>query len=164
MQKTLFFVLIGVLALWWMRGARLPDFITNRTLDRKFIAKVSKNDSCAGKTSCLLVYVAPWCPACKSLDPILKMLVKSSGGESGVKIVVGQGHASGDNEKLAETYGANGVVDADNSYHDKLKVRYYPTIFQFDAKGNVLKKDNDALQWAAMNILTDDDRKTLSGR
>lgn len=159
-------LLIGVLTLWWFRGGKLPAFITDKNIDKGYVAKIARNETCEGKKSCMLVYVAPWCPACKQMEPLLMQIAKASvrGGDHGVKIVVGQERSPGDNEKLAKAYGVNGVVDADNSIREKLNVKHYPTIMQLDPKGKILQRDGETLQWAVMNILTDSDRQEFFKR
>lgn len=166
MKDLLPFLLVVVLSLWWFQGGKLPDFITNKTIDKKYVTSIARNGTCEGKKSCLLVYVAPWCPACKQMEPLLKhiTMAASRGGEHGVKIVVGQGRSPGDNEKLAGVFAANGVVDSDGSIHDKLNVKHYPTLMQLDPKGNIIQRDSETLQWAVMNILTDSDRQEFFKR
>ena len=165
MQKTLLIFLFVILGLWWFQGGKLPAILADRTLDKGFLSSVAKLDSCAGKKTCLFVYVAPWCPACKSMEPVFRLFVnKNANSVHGTKIVVGQGKTSEDNASMAKLYGEAGFVDEGNAYHEKLKVRHYPTIIHLDASGRILARDNDALQWAATNILSEEDRRTLSGR
>ena len=54
---------------------------------------------CLGE-KCLTVYVAPWCPACKSLRPTIIELAETLGDEGiEVKVIVGQ-----DSQKATEKY------------------------------------------------------------
>jgi thiol-disulfide isomerase/thioredoxin len=54
---------------------------------------VAAGSSCQGKALCGVIYVAPWCPACKQAAPTFKKFLQSSWDhkEHGLEIFVGRG-------------------------------------------------------------------------
>ncbi len=110
-----------------------------------------KSNSCAGKKGCVLLYVTPWCPACISMSPMFQQLKAKmeNDPEYGMKIIVGRERNAGDNEKMAEKYGKDSLIDSDNKIHDLLKVDRYPTLLLVESSGLITKKHQDAFLWAA---------------
>lgn len=109
--------------------------------------------SCTGKELCGVIYVAPWCPACKQGAPIFKkMLTNSWKNETrGMQVFVGRGEAS-QNLEEAISYGPGASADQDSSKFNALGIRQYPSFFVTDAKGKVLKRDQEAIDWIVQNF------------
>ncbi len=117
------------------------------------LKEFSTSDQCAGKKSCLLVYVAPWCPACHSMTPAFKLWKdKSVNSDCGVKIIVGKERTQGDNEVMAQKFGEGVIIDSSLSIHDSLPIEGYPTILLVQ-NGSVEKKAQDAFNWANQKLL-----------
>lgn len=89
---------------------------------------------------CLTIYVAPWCPACKSLKPTITSLTQELQAEGlDVKVVVGN-----DSQKATEEY-AKGYpfpvyLDADAKFYKKANQRGVPFFLVTDRKGKITNK------------------------
>lgn len=103
-------------------------------------------DPCSGRQYCAVVYLAPWCPHCKRAVPDLERFVKKTSDRNGLKILVGAGEPA-ENVKMAELFGASGVVDADQSQATALRIEGYPSFFVLDDKGGVVFRDQEAYAW-----------------
>jgi thiol-disulfide isomerase/thioredoxin len=113
-------------------------------------AIASRADPCTGKKTCVVVYMAPWCPACKQVLPaVIQLLAKTKTAKSlGAKVYVGRGESPVDDEKMAREIGAGAFTDTDLTMHKKLKVGYYPAFFVMDSEGSVTLDGKDAYYWA----------------
>jgi hypothetical protein len=113
-------------------------------------AIASGEDTCKGKNFCVVVYMAPWCPACKShVSKVSSILEKSRTNKTyGAKAFVGKGATTKDNEKMAAQLGKGAHVDNNSEMHDKLDVRYYPAFFVLDKEGSIILRDDEAYSWA----------------
>jgi thiol-disulfide isomerase/thioredoxin len=137
-------LILGVLY-WQKRGVRAPTPTHTPALTEVR----QRFPSCAGKQHCLVVYLAPWCGACKSILPELQTLThrQSESPHTGVQVIVGEGRQSEDNERMASYFGPAALVDADRSLHASLGVRYYPTMIVLGASDQILHRDEKAFTW-----------------
>jgi thiol-disulfide isomerase/thioredoxin len=148
MKAKFLIVLFGVfVAVSWGIQSRLA---TEGKAKDYFRTLASGEDTCKGKNLCLVVYLAPWCPACKSqLSKVSSLLEKSKTNKTyGAKAFVGKGATTKDNEKMAAQLGKGAYVDNTSEMHDKLGVRYYPAFFVLDKDGSVVIRDDEAYYWA----------------
>ena len=108
----------------------------------------AKSDLCNEKKECAVVYVAPWCPACKSMAPKLREAIEQtkSRKDFGIRVVVGRGSKE-ENEKEAASFAGVGHADQDDSLHDLLGVRAYPSFYVVDKKQKVLHRGQAAFRW-----------------
>ncbi len=113
-------------------------------------AVASKVDNCQNKKLCVVVYMAPWCPACKQVMPAVSTLLEKSklSKEFGTKVYVGKGASQEENEAMAKKLGAGAEVDSNLEMHKKLNVGYYPAFFILDAEGAMTSDGKDAFYWA----------------
>lgn len=111
-------------------------------------AKNSNLDPCYGKKMCAVAYVAPWCPACEQLAPIIQGFVKKYSEQSdyGILVIIGAGTAE-ENEKKAKFYESNTLIDQSFKMSESLGVTYYPSFFVVDAYRKVKLKDQEAFNW-----------------
>jgi thiol-disulfide isomerase/thioredoxin len=107
-------------------------------------------NACTGKKLCAVIYIAPWCPACEQMSPILKTFLQNSKSvtDYGFQIIVGDERSAGDNKQKAQSLGDGVIIDGDRSLARTLKITYYPTFYVVDPKGKVQMKDQDAMTWA----------------
>ena len=112
-------------------------------------------DTCEGRDRCVSVYMAPWCPHCKTAVPqVQKMIQKAQrGGKTGVRVIIGMGHQPGDNQKMASAIASSGVViDDSTEIARKLNVQGVPSFKVLDKEGMVLIDGPEAYQWIAENF------------
>ena len=89
---------------------------------------------------CLTVYVAPWCPACKSLRPTIIDMAKTLKDEGvDVKIIVGQDTQKA-TEKYATSYPFPVLLDPNGEFFKKANQRGVPFFMVSDRKGKVVSK------------------------
>ena len=108
----------------------------------------AQTDNCSGKKFCAVIYVAPWCPACKQMKPQFLRALKRSETKTGfgVRVVVGQG-TSEQNEKEAASFGFGAVTDPDASVLKSLGVRAFPSFFVIDEEKTVILSGREAFDW-----------------
>lgn len=107
------------------------------------------DDPCHGKERCVLVYMAPWCPACKSLLPQLLNVRDGRWKDSttrGFKFVVGHGSPE-QNREMVKQIGRGAYLDDDKEFSKKMGVRHFPTLYVLDGNGRVIESDRAALDW-----------------
>ena len=116
---------------WWPREA--PENV-RQTLTQP-------SDPCFGKTRCLLVYSAPWCPTCRSRTAFLGELaaVARKYPKLGVKVVVGLDEAAA-LRNFAQSISAPTILDEDRTVAASLGVHSVPHYFWLDEKGTILDR------------------------
>ena len=107
-----------------------------------------EEDLCTNKKFCAMVYVAPWCPACKQMAERHRTALTKARDKKdyGFKVIVGQGRKE-ENEAEAAALGLGAVVDADNKWQATLHVDRFPSYYVLDQEGTVILQDNEAFQW-----------------
>ncbi len=148
MKRTVI-IFLGALVIMAVHfQSRLADAGKGST---KQVATTQGEGDCGQKKFCVAIYVAPWCGACRSQEHVFKSLVTKakSNRDYGMKIVVGQGRSSGDNEAMAKEFGSAAVIDADGSFLRKNRVTYFPSILVFDSDRDILLRDQEARDWVA---------------
>ena len=142
MRNWLMIVLAAGCFLYW-KHSRRPE-------SAPMAKGLYSTTSCEGKTSCFLVYVTPWCPACEQLSPYLLKIQEQTKNdpEFGIKMIVSGERKPGDNQRIADRYGKSSVIDLDRSVHKMLNISYYPTILLVRQDGTISERDNKALEIA----------------
>lgn len=107
-------------------------------------------DTCEGRDFCVSVYMAPWCPHCKTAMPLVQdMLLKTqAGNKTGVRVVIGMGKPD-ENAAMAGKIAKNVVIDHDSAIAQKLNVRGVPSFKVLDKEGTVILDGPEARQWIA---------------
>ena len=144
MRSNLFYIFIIGTVLYVSRH-QVISLLNARTVP----ATLTQTSECLGKKKCGIIYLAPWCPACNSIIPQLKIMLKNaeSHPDFGLKIIVGRGRAAGDNFLKAKEIGEKVVVDDDGIYASTLNVTYFPTMLVVDGTNKVELKDQEAMHW-----------------
>jgi thiol-disulfide isomerase/thioredoxin len=99
------------------------------------------SDPCAGRERCIVVYVAPWCPACEGALPFFNFLYRKvqATDRVGMKVIIGADEQS----KLVRMSGkfrAPTFFDEDGSFSRAAGVRAYPSVWVTDGEGGVLRR------------------------
>ncbi len=96
----------------------------------------SVGGACADK-SCLTIYVAPWCPACKKLKPTIISLTNELQLEGiNVKVIVGKDELKTTKE-YADKYPFPVLLDPDGKFFNKTSQRGVPFFLVSNRKGEI---------------------------
>jgi thiol-disulfide isomerase/thioredoxin len=104
------------------------------------------NHPCLGRTRCLIVYLAPWCPACrqtKSFIPYMREVI-SDHENAGLMVVVGKGWGNfKGGYDMARDIGGQVYIDAEASYWRVLRkeANAVPAWVMFDGLGNAIETE-----------------------
>jgi len=128
---------VGLVGMWFLMRSPSKFAYWNHPFTP---AKANKRvDRCLGKERCIVVYVAPWCPACESIQGCLKEAVALTEGmpDFGVDVVMGY-----DKEEKLEAgavgIGAGVYVDTTGDIRRALRVKSLPTFFAVNRQGKIL--------------------------
>ncbi len=101
-------------------------------------------DSCASRSRCIIVYMAPWCPVCHASLPFVKDLRESlrANKDVGFKIIVGDDDKRRTEEMADEIEGLV-FLDPDQRFKTALGVYAVPTWIVLDRERRVLKRRSE---------------------
>ncbi|MFT6407120.1 MAG: thiol-disulfide isomerase/thioredoxin [Arenicella sp.] len=126
MKKIVILLAIGLFG-WFIN---LPEDMPKASLERYHNARLlTKHVEVGGACSqdkCLLVYVAPWCPSCKSLTPMINDLI-SSVSKDGIEATVVIGNDT--MRKVldySKRYDAPILADANGVFFDQIGAKGVP--------------------------------------
>lgn len=125
------------LLVWWLLPVKFPDIT---------LSPAGSNpggyDQCEGKERCIMVFVAPWCPACKqSIGTIKGMLARCAGSsEVGVKAIIGSGRSPQSMEDMAAQIGRGVFLDPGGQVMAAAGERSVPHWIVLDQDGMLIKK------------------------
>lgn len=135
MKKLAILFIIGLVG--WL--INLPDDMPKASLNQyqsaRLIGKYVDVGGACKQDKCLLVYVAPWCPSCKSLTPMINNLV-SSVNDDGIQATVVIG-----NDDMREVldyskrYDAPILADASGAFFDQIGAKGVPYFVVTDSAG-----------------------------
>ncbi len=117
------------------KGDRFPDvqLVAAESSD-------SNTDPCVGCDRCIVVYLAPWCSACRRSLDVVRQLNEMFGEDPEVGLLVFVGSAPrGDVEAMAAQIEGPVFVDPDAVLWDQLGVEGYPHWFTLDGRGQILQ-------------------------
>lgn len=105
-------------------------------------------NTCEGRDFCVSVYMAPWCPHCKTAMPQVQKLLAASQrpGQAGVNVVIGMGEPA-QNEAMANAIAKNVTVDNDTKIAKRLKIQGVPSFLVLDKEGTVILDGPEAREW-----------------
>ena len=117
-------------------GYKVVRHARHAPISRKF---EREGDPCYGKEKCIVVYVAPWCPACEaSADTIREMSRRWNGSNRdsnrGIKVMVGADSVAKCRQKAA-AFGTFAMVDENGDFARQHSVNSYPSWIVFDRNG-----------------------------
>lgn len=117
------------------RGDRFPDL--------ELVAAESSDsdaDPCVGRDRCIVVYLAPWCSACRRSLDTLRQVDEMFGDDPEVGLLVFVGSAPrGDVEAMAAQIEGPVFVDPDAVLWEQLGVEGYPHWFTLDGRRQILQ-------------------------
>lgn len=135
-------VLIGLglvlLGYWLNRPADMPVSFLDRYQGAKRIDKSSMVGGACLTERCLTVYVAPWCPACKQLTPVIDDLAKELK-EEGISVAIIVGNDSLPKvQAYAKKYSTPVYEDALGTYYRAIGVKAVPYFAVTNRKGKIV--------------------------
>ena len=141
MNKLIILMAIAVIGYFTLGR---PDTLESEVLNLQNQDAYSETSATVGgrcyEEKCLTIYVAPWCPACRSLKPTIVSLTEELQAEGfDVKVVVGNDSQEA-TVKYAKSYPFPVYLDADSSFYKKANQRGVPFFLVTDKKGNITKK------------------------
>jgi hypothetical protein len=96
-----------------------------------------EGDPCAGRTRCVVVYLAPWCGACKLSLPLIANLRRELEARTiGFRIVVGSGPAEA-LRAMAAQIGGRVQLDERGEFARAAGVRSFPSWWLLDGQARV---------------------------
>lgn len=147
MQKNNFVAIVILLAAGFFYRNRIISWFKPRHVP----ATLVRSGNCEGKKLCGIIYLAPWCPACHSYEPMIKSALSDfkTNQEHGIQIIMGFGNQPGENERKASEISPDVIIDKDRSLAKKMNINYFPTFLVVDQNLKVKMTDAEALQWFA---------------
>ncbi len=133
-------ILLAVGALGWLMSLPedMPYAQLNQYQNARQTGEVIKVGGACEKDRCLVVYVAPWCPACKSLTPMINNLV-SELDRDGISATVVIGKDSMNNVlEYSKRYKGAILADANGRYFKDIGAKGVPYFAVSDGNGKRL--------------------------
>jgi thiol-disulfide isomerase/thioredoxin len=145
---ALLFVLLAVFAWKFRPGYRGPGQLAGESGLIAASKGADVQDPCSGKQRCLVVYLAPWCSACKAVTPqLLQVRDRWKGSATrGIKFIVGA-DSDEKNRALALSIGEGAYIDQGDAYRRAMKVQHFPTLWVVDENAKVITADRGAYDW-----------------
>jgi hypothetical protein len=142
-------ILIGAGLVWKLRPAR--RFPTDVPLERYWVGeKRAAKDPCETRSTCVVVYMSPWCRACQhhvgSTLPQLRAKWGANRDQPALKVVLGNGD-SGPLEEMARRVGDPVFLDRDDLLLQALSVHRFPSFYVVDQANRITHEGDDAIAW-----------------
>jgi thiol-disulfide isomerase/thioredoxin len=101
-------------------------------------------DPCLFSSRCLIVYLAPWCPYCKSSQKVLVALenqLKKLGSSNGIRVVVGM-DTKEKLEKYASNFSLPVYIDDSKDLYNLLNCSGVPSWTVIDMEGHTIFQES----------------------
>jgi thiol-disulfide isomerase/thioredoxin len=126
----------AAVAAWWLWPVSFPKVALKAAASNP-----QAGDPCDGRGRCVVVFLAPWCGACKMALPIIKKMSDRWASASGIGIKPVVGLAPEDQcERMAEALAAPAFLDPAGKLMKALGEKIVPHWFVVDAAGKLRKK------------------------
>ncbi|MCB0318240.1 MAG: hypothetical protein KDD56_05745, partial [Bdellovibrionales bacterium] len=115
-----------------------------------------QQSACEGKKRCILLYMAPWCPACRASLPILQSLRRKIpiDSQTGLNIVVGRDRKDSLSD-YALSIGGQVSLDINDSVARKYKIQSLPSWLLLDENKRILQNFSGSPSGAPSNEIAD---------
>jgi thiol-disulfide isomerase/thioredoxin len=149
MKTNLLAVAILALGIWTYRY-KVMNYFRPMQVSSTFI----QSTECRQKKFCAIVYVAPWCPACKQYALFLKQgLTKlKRPGEVALVVIMGMENQNGENEREAKIISDKVIIDKTSDLARDLRIEHFPTFMVVDGDQKVMLRDREAFEWLSQEI------------
>lgn len=154
MKKIIIYALLGLFSYYGFKA------LTMESVSPETMSAMSADDSqCANKSHCVIFYLAPWCPSCKTalryLDTFSEVLPEY---DAGLKIIIGMDSAD-KLERMADQIASPVIYDLDKKYVTEFEINRVPRVVLINQNGTILKQEN-FLYWRTNK--TDSVRKYIT--
>jgi thiol-disulfide isomerase/thioredoxin len=141
-MKTLILILLVLVAGFYLLPTEImPAQDLREYTDRSYGRKTKTIGGECAVDSCVLIYVAPWCPHCQKASPMIISLAQQLKSEGiGVEIVIGRDSNSAI-EAYAKKFPFPVYADASGLYYEKAGISGVPSFVVTNRKGKVLKRE-----------------------
>jgi len=98
--------------------------------------------ACSGYQRCLITYITPWCPGCRSSVPFIRnarAFLQTLGQQSVLQVIVGDG-ADAQLQALASEVGGLVFIDDKQQLNRALNVRSVPAWFLVNEQGMIIDR------------------------
>lgn len=152
------FMLVAGLLFVWRYSSRRPEALPDLSYTPA-PSNATAQVPCVGKHRCVLVYVAPWCPACQGTIVGIRKLIERyrDSSQIGISVIVG-GDRRDKLESMAEKVGDFAFLDLDDSFAHAASIEGIPAWFVIDDKRKVVSTASGGLD---ANASVDDDARFL---
>jgi len=139
MQKLLIVGVLLVLVGYWLnRPSEMPVSYLDRYQGERRIDSGSMVGGVCATERCLTVYVAPWCPSCNKLTPVIDQMAQDLR-EEGISVAVIVGNDNlGDVKAYARKYSVPVYEDANGSFYQSVGVKAVPYFAVTNRKGKII--------------------------
>ncbi len=140
MKKLLVAGLCLVLVGYWMnRPKDMPVGFLDRYEGERRIDKASMVGGVCSTDRCLTIYVAPWCPYCTQLTPVIDQMARDLQSEGvSVALIVGS-DSLGKVKAYAKKYSVPVYEDANGDYYRSIGVTAVPYFAVTNASGKIVE-------------------------
>jgi thiol-disulfide isomerase/thioredoxin len=104
---------------------------------------------CTGKSRCITVYVAPWCPVCRQSIPTMRLIdsyLAKNKPDVGINVVVGADRPEKIEEEAKELASLNALADISGEVMRANAVSVYPTWLVRDQAGKEIFRKASGIQ------------------
>ena len=139
-MKILLLVLAVGVAAFFLSTESMPGQDLREYRDRSY-GRITKTvgGNCSVET-CVMIYVAPWCPHCRRAGPMIVQLTQQLQAEGvEVNLVIGKDSDS-TIEEYAKGYPFPVYADADGSFYEQAKLQGVPSFVVYTNSGDITER------------------------
>lgn len=141
-MKLIFAIMVGILAWLYMKDRRDRPNILFVNTDAVYQMSEDQKEPlnmCFKFSSCVFIYVAPWCPSCHAFLSEFSLVKDRLNRQNvGIVLVIGAEKDEAKKIELQKRYPSDSILDTpDNDFHKKNKVEYYPYYIAADSSKKV---------------------------
>ncbi|MBF0503725.1 MAG: hypothetical protein HQL14_01360 [Candidatus Omnitrophica bacterium] len=155
-----FLIVIGIITIVGWKTFYHPklsktafDFLVTYSQDSRTFLWGAPGPCAIDRGYCVYIYLAPWCPHCRELLPVITDYRSSwkADDRPGLKVIVGNGERQAINE-MAARISPPVYLDFHDQFLKALHVKYFPYFVIVDRNQSVIASGEDAFHWVENEI------------